>query len=335
MSIVPRTYPVLLCATILTAAPLASCLREPGSTRTRVSDLQAQLEACRKQHAAQISTAEVESLRAELRPYAKLADEETRRRAAMQRVMDTYSRGVCLIHGIFTLNERRNDGVAPVTDSDGKPLRLEYLGSGFLVSADGQIITNRHVAEPWWNNDSVAPLLAGGLEPAFVELTVTFPEHLPIAVDPRTIRVSSDGVDVAVLVAPVDDVPVLPLFERDPQVLRGQRLMLLGYPTGLAALLARADQEVVSAALSEAHDATMLIDALSRRHAITPVITHGTLSEVTSRQLIYDAVTTAGGSGGPVLGPDGEVIGVNFATLRDFQGSNYGVPVRFVRALLR
>lgn len=335
MSIVPRTYPVLLFATILTTAPLASCLREPGSAQTRVTDLQAQLEACRKQHAAQVSTAEVESLRAELHRYSELVENEARRGAAMQRVMDRYSQGVCLIHGIFTLNEQRDNGVAAVTDPDGKPLRLEYLGSGFLVSADGDIVTNRHVAEPWWNNDSIAPLLAGGLKPAFVELTVTFPGHQPIVVDPGTIRISSDGVDVAVLVAPVHDVPVLPLSEHDPQELRGQRLMLLGYPTGLAALLARADPEVASAALTEARDTTTLIEALSRRHAITPVITHGTLSEVTRRQLIYDAVTTAGGSGGPVFGPDGEVIGVNFATLRDFQGSNYGVPVRFVRVLLR
>lgn len=335
MPIVSRTYPVLLIGTILTTAPFLSCMRDPGSARSRVTDLQAQLEACRKQHAAQVSTSELESLRTELRLYSGLAKEETQRRAAMQRVMGSFSQGVCLIHGIFTLNERRADGVGPVKGPDDKPLRLEYLGSGFLVSADGHIVTNRHVAEPWWSNESVAPLLAGGMEPAFVELTVTFPGQPPIVVDPGTIRVSSDGVDVAVLVAPVQDVPVLPLSERDPQELRGQRLMLLGYPTGLAALLARADPEVASAALAEARDTTTLIEALSQRHAITPVITHGTLSEITHRQLIYDAVTTAGGSGGPVFGPDGEVIGINFATLRDFQGSNYGVPVRFVRVLLR
>lgn len=330
----PRTHAALLCATILTAAPLASCLREPSGNRGKVTDLQVQLEACRNQHAAQVSTAAIESLRAEFRRYSELADEESRRRAAMHRVMDTYSRGVCLIHGIFTLNEERDDRIGSVTDADGKPLRLEYLGSGFLARQDGLIVTNRHVAEPWWNKDSIAPLLAAGLKPAFVELTVTFPEHEPIIVDPGTIRVSSDGADVAVLAARVHDVPVLPVSPRDPQELRGQRLMLLGYPTGLSALLARADSEVASAAMAEARDTTTLIAALSRRHAIAPVITHGTLSEVTGRQLIYDAVTTAGGSGGPVFGPDGDVIGVNFAMLRDFQGSNYGVPIRFARALL-
>lgn len=140
---------------------------------------------------------------------------------------------------------------------------------------------------------------------------------------------------MALMTAPIHGVPVLPLSDRNPQELRGERLMLLGYPTGLAALLARADPEIVAAALADATDTTSLIEALSRRHAISPVITHGTLSDITDRQLIYDAVTTSGGSGGPVFGPDGEVIGVNFAILRDFQGSNFGVPIRFVRSLLK
>ena len=78
----------------------------------------------------------------------------------------------------------------------------------------------------------------------------------------------------------------------------------------------------------------MDIRALSKRAAITPAATHGTLNDVTAHKLIYDAVTTSGGSGGPVFGPDGEVIGVNFAILRDFTGSNFGVPIRLVRPLI-
>ncbi len=64
------------------------------------------------------------------------------------------------------------------------------------------------------------------------------------------------------------------------------------------------------------------------------MITQGALNEVMERRLVYDAETTAGGSGGPVFGPDGTVIGVNFAVTRDFAGSNFGVPIHFARELL-
>lgn len=313
---------------------LSSCVTTPTHL-TSADEIREQLEICRRQHASQVSSAEVDALRAELRHYASVAEAKARREVAMQRVMNDYSRGVCLIHGIFTLRQLRAGALVPIEDDEGNAMELEYLGSGFLATQRGHVITNRHVAEPWWNNDTVAPLIARGLRPAFVRLTAVFPEHEPVTVDPASIRVAGEDADMAVLVAPVNDVPVLPLSDQDPRGLRGARLMLLGYPTGLAALLARADPSVAAAALEEAHDTASLILALSRRHAIAPVITHGTLSNVTTRQLIYDAVTTSGGSGGPVFGPDGEIIGVNFAILRDFQGSNFGVPIRFARPLLR
>ena len=334
-----RLNSIMFITALIALSPvLPSCQRslsnDGANAGSRTTDLREQLEACRRQHEAQVSTTEVKALRAELQRIGSVADQQTRRHAAMQRVMNDYSRGVCLIHGIFTLKEGHEKTMKPVRDDDGELLELEYLGSGFLVHESGLIVTNRHVAEPWWNNKGVAPLLARGMEPAFIKLTVTFPERPTITIDPTTIRVSAEDADVAVMTASFSGVPVLPLSQRDPGELRGEKLMLLGYPTGLTALLARADPEVAAAALTEANDTTELIEALSRRHAISPVITHGTLSDTTARQLIYDAVTTSGGSGGPVFDPDGEVIGVNFAVLRDFQGSNFGVPIRFVRPLL-
>lgn len=317
----------------------SACLRDaaqaPARTRGSSDDLRVQLEACREEHERQVSDKEVETLRAQLRQYAGTADQDMRREAAMHRAMDSYPQGVCLIHGVFTLHERRDEMLVPATDADGNQLRLEYLGSGFLVSQRGDIVTNRHVAEPWWNNQTVAPLLQRGLEPSFILLTVTFPSHEPSPVDPTTIRVSTEGVDLAVFTTSLRDIPVLPLSDRDPKEFRGHKLMLMGYPTGLSALIARAESDVVAQALAEATDVTTLIAALGKRSAITPVITHGTLNDSTTHKLIYDAVTTSGGSGGPVFGPEGDVIGVNFAILRDFQGSNFGVPIRFVRPLIR
>ncbi len=49
---------------------------------------------------------------------------------------------------------------------------------------------------------------------------------------------------------------------------------------------------------------------------------------------MYDAETTHGGSGGPVLDINGSVIAVNAAILPEYGGSNLGVPVAKVRTLL-
>ena len=100
-------------------------------------------------------------------------------------------------------------------------------------------------------------------------------------------------------------------------------------------LLARAEPDVVTEVLSSARDTAGVISALARKNAITPVITQGALNEVLERKLIYDAGTTSGGSGGPVFGPDGTVIAVNFAMMRDFQASNFGVPIHFAQSLIR
>jgi S1-C subfamily serine protease len=141
-------------------------------------------------------------------------------------------------------------------------------------------------------------------------------------------------VDVAVFQVSVKDVPILPLFTGELHATRGGRIILLGYPTGLNAMLARAEPELVAEVLSVATNTKELIAELAKRGAISPVITQGALNEVRERRLVYDAETTSGGSGGPVFGPDGSVVGVNFAVTRDFGGSNFGVPIHFARPLL-
>ena len=55
---------------------------------------------------------------------------------------------------------------------------------------------------------------------------------------------------------------------------------------------------------------------------------------MTSAAVVYDADTTSGGSGGPVVNLDGEVIAVNMAILPEFGGSNLGVPIDKARELL-
>lgn len=105
----------------------------------------------------------------------------------------------------------------PETDAEGKPLlsgsgtgtvvRLRYSGTAFLVSRDGTLFTNRHIAEPWWRNDEVKPLVAKGYSPRLVSLRAYFPS-IPTAFDLRVVSLS-DEADAAV-VAVVSAAPAVP-----------------------------------------------------------------------------------------------------------------------------
>ena len=73
----------------------------------------------------------------------------------------------------------------------------------------------------------------------------------------------------------------------------------------------------------------------TRRGLIRPSTTQGHIGDVTSTDIVFDAATTQGGSGGPVFNKYGRVIGVEYAMLPQFAGNSYGVPVRFALELTR
>jgi S1-C subfamily serine protease len=116
----------------------------------------------------------------------------------------------------------------------------------------------------------------------------------------------------------------------------GGAVVLLGYPTGLDAILARTGAETLqSIATSSKGDPEQVVKELARRHLIRPVVTQGHIGDVLPDKIIYDAQTTSGGSGGPLFNSEGKVIGVNFAMVRDFGGSNFAIPINYGKALLK
>jgi serine protease Do len=103
---------------------------------------------------------------------------------------------------------------------------------------------------------------------------------------------------------------------------------LIGYPTGVEGILARIDERTLKQiAQSVGNDTEGLVQELGKRKLIRPIVTQGHLGVVGPDRLVYDAQTTHGGSGGPVFNASGKVIGVNFAILADFSGSNFAVPI--------
>jgi S1-C subfamily serine protease len=74
---------------------------------------------------------------------------------------------------------------------------------------------------------------------------------------------------------------------------------------------------------------------LASQHLIRPTTTQGHIGDVLEDKIVYDAATTSGGSGGPLFNREGKVIGINFAVLRGFGGSNLAVPSRYAKDLLK
>ena len=227
----------------------------------------------------------------------------------------------------------------PATDESKNPLvsltgagpevHIDVFGTGFLASDDGQILTNHHVAEPWWQNAELKEMLDQGFEPEIAEMTAYFPgvtDGIPIT----TKKISSDA-DVAVVKGNISGLGIrhIALADSPKSAVGGSPVVLLGYPTGVDAILARTSAGTLQAiAVSSKGDPKEVMEELAHHHLIKPVVTQGHIGDVLPDKIVYDAETTSGGSGGPLFDDQGQVIGINFAMVRNFGGSNFAIPVR-------
>jgi DNA-binding response OmpR family regulator len=272
-----------------------------------------------------------------------------------EEVIRAYAPSVCLLHVSVSFVDRAssrplryagiNPDGEPLHDSDGNPVytlegrapevRADFFGTGF-IAGEGRILTNHHVAQPWWKNDELASISAQGLSPSIAEFTAYFPDSA--AGVPVRVSEISEQADLATLKGDLSGLkrPVLKLDSRQQAAVSGQPLLSLGYATGISAILARAGEEAVNEiAKSTGGNPTEIVNELLRRKLIRPLVTQGHIGDVLPDKIVYDAQTTSGGSGGPLINRDGEVIGVTFAVVKGFGGSNFGVPIRFAQPLLK
>ena len=286
---------------------------------------------------------------------SRLQKLETEGRAA-QTIIQSYEPSVCLIHVVLAFRERTTglrlhyaemtSSGEPKTDEHNNPLlsltgsgpevHLDAFGTGFLASADGQILTNHHVAEPWWQNDDLKEMLDQGIDPVVAEMSAYFP-GVPHGIAINTEKISS-AVDVAVVKGNVSELGIkqIALADGRRSAISGGPVVLLGYPTALDAILARAGAETLqSIATVSKGDPKQVMEELARRNLIRPVTTQGHIGDVLPDKIVYDAQTTSGGSGGPLFNNEGKVIGINFAMVREFGGSNFAIPVGYGRSLLK
>ncbi len=218
----------------------------------------------------------------------------------------------------------------------GSIAEFEFVGTGFYVGGNF-VITNRHIAQPWIADERAQSLTSSVRgQPRLKKLNAYFPDHKqPI---PLKFKLAGQRDDLAVCTLDIAEVPtaipVLPLEEDEEQVAVGKMVVMMGYPSGPDRLLALLDDAESRDIQQRYGSLDALLGYLAEKRRIQPLTTQGSITDLDVRRIAYDARTAEGGSGAPLFGPSGHVIGVNFAIFTENQASNFAVPIQFAMGLL-
>ncbi len=306
-------------------------------------------EMLRRSQKEAITREQLASLRSQLE---QRVDALEARSAATRTIFAEASRSIVFIQASYGYSEQASErllryvldengellatpfGPALTLDGDGPLVELQYTGTAFVVGAPNVLITNRHVAMPWEINPAHERFKAMGLVPKFER----FIGYLPSVEKHFEVQLvsASDEIDIAVLSTNDAMVEARPLPTGLAPVQPGDEVLLIGYPTGVQAMLARTDTKFLDEIDETGSlDFWAVVEKLSASGLILPLATRGIVGQVTPNAVVYDAGTTYGGSGGPVLNMQGEVIAVNTAIMEGFSGANLGLPTARILPFLQ
>ncbi|GIU82659.1 MAG: hypothetical protein D6687_05950 [Acidobacteria bacterium] len=280
-----------------------------------------------------------------------------------------YGDGVCLIVGTYDLVSKQNgkvlrypdpsiyqpdpfeplegEGIKPkqypnqvtlTTEGNGMPVEYDFIGTGFHVG-NGYIVTNRHVVHPWEEDDLVIQMMKQADAKARVKKLVAYFPKLP---NPIALKVVALGKREDIAIGVIDpllatsEIPALPIDNSSDAVAIGKMVVSIGYPNGPDRLLAMLDDEEarsISARFGNSRQA--LLNYLAQAGKIQPLTTPGAITDLDSKRIVHDAKTAEGGSGAPLFGQSGKVIGVNFGVFTENTATNMAIPIKFAVELLK
>lgn len=323
-------------------------VNELRRTRRINDDLRAQTEAAK---------AELERTNQQLKQLGDSNNNIIRSLSLAAKLRADYGSGVALIYGSYMFVEsgtgrplrypesqanESGSNLQSGTESpeltpegNGSIAEFPFVGTGFHVG-NGYLLTNRHVVQPWDTDDRAQSLnstVRG--QPRLRKLVAYFPDQSqPMGLK---FKQASSRDDVAVCTLDLKDVPssvaVLPL-EGDGSDVVGNMVVTMGYPNGPDRLLALLDENEARGVMARYGSVEALLGYLAQTKNIQPLMTQGNITDLSSRKIVYDARTGEGGSGAPLFGPSGRVIGVTFAVFTENTASNFAVPVRFAMSVL-
>lgn len=181
-----------------------------------------------------------------------------------------------------------------LVDSAGQVVTTEArVGTGFVMSENGTVVTNRHVIFDWEYN-ATPPGTTGRT----TKIDVVLPHHtFEDAASGEVLRLGPDkSVDVAVLRINPPSTPAVRLNPEISHTNPGDEVVVIGYPLGLDLLHWTKDTTA------------------------DPSLSTGTVSRVGHDFIQLNLRAYHGNSGGPVLNKKGEVIGIltgNFSNAQD------------------
>jgi S1-C subfamily serine protease len=317
---------------------------EARKSRRIIADQQAQL-------AAQQS--ELQKANQQLGEVIKSNNQVIRTISLGEVLRVNYGGGVCLISGSYIFVEAgtgrplrfpetqtnetgetiQSAADQPTLTPEGKGAIAEYpfVGTGFNVG-NGFVLTNRHVVQPWLADEraeSLSSTVNG--RPRLKKLVAFFPGNSQsIALQYKQ---ASGAEDVAVCTVDTNalpaKVPVLPLDKGSDSVAVGRIVVTMGYPSGPDRLLAMLEPNEAQGIQNRYSSTEALLGYLAQTKHIQPLTTQGNITDLDAHRIVYDARTGEGGSGGPLFGPSGRVIGITFAIFTENAASNFAVPIHF------
>jgi S1-C subfamily serine protease len=280
-----------------------------------------------------------------------------------------YGSGVCLIVGVYDLVDKKTgkvlryadpqafrpnpyeptqseDPARPTgppqigvtTEGNGSTIEYDFIGTGFHVGG-GYVVTNRHVVQPWQEDDQVRQIMAAANGRARLKRLVVY---FPNFAQPFPLRVRQVGGKEDIAIGVVDpamlppEIPTIPIDNDQESAAIGKTVVTMGYPSGPDRLLAMVDDdEAKSINQRFGNSRQNLINFLAQSQKIVPLTTQGLITDLDARRIVHDAKTAEGGSGAPLFGQAGKVIGVNFGVFTENTAANMAVPIRFAVDLLK
>ncbi len=182
------------------------------------------------------------------------------------------------------------------TDFFGQSYSSAAAGTGIIVSADGYILTNKHVIS---GASTVTVVLDDG---------TTYEDVKIVATDPLN--------DVAFLkIENASDLTAATLGD-SKTISVGQQVIAIGNALG------EYQNTVTSGIVS------------GTGRSVTASDSSGTTTETLSDMIQTDAAINSGNSGGPLVNAAGEVIGINTATSTSAENMGFAIPISSVKGML-